>query len=389
MTVAAAALSITLSALPVFMLGSLAVLIRRELHFGETQLGATASLYYLASALASVPAGRFVERLGARRGIALAGAGSALAATGVAVAAHSWALLSLFMALAGVANGIALPATNLALARGIRRERQGVAFGFKQSNGPFATLLAGAAVPGIGLTIGWRWAFAFTAMAAVPLVAQGAFRRGALDPPVARDPADVSTAPLVVLAAAAACAVVAGSSLGAFYVESAVHHGLSPGAAGTWLAAGSVTGIGARVYWGSFGDRLHGGYLVVVSALLLGGVAGFALLGAGGAPAVLAAATLLTFVTGWAWPGLFNFAIVRGSPHAPAAATGITGTGQFGGGVVGPIGFGFLVERFSYQTAWLGAATAMLGAAVLVFAGNVLLRRQRAEARQPGAAAPR
>ena len=373
-TVGAAALSITLGALPVFLLGSLAVFIRRDLHFGETQLGATASLYYLASALASLPAGRLVERLGARRGVALAGAGSALAAVGVALAAHSWTLLVAFMVLAGVANGIALPASNLALARGIPDGRQGLAFGFKQSSGTIATLLAGTAVPVIGVTVGWRWAFALVAVAAVPLIVQGAGRRGPLAPPVHRGPGDVSTGPLVVLAVAAAGAVVAGSSLGAFYVESAVAQGLAAGVAGTWLAAGSVLGIVARVTWGWFGDHWDQGHLRAVSLLLLGGVIGFALLGVAPAVGWLAVGTLLVFVCGWAWPGLFNYTVVQRNPGAPAAATGITGTGQFAGGIVGPLGFGFTVERFSYEAAWLAVAAAMLTSAVLVYVASVQMR---------------
>ena len=373
-TVGAAALSITLGALPVFLLGSLAVFIRDDLQFGETQLGLTASLYYLASAAASVPAGRVVERLGARRGVALAAIGSALAAFGVASAVHSWALLVVFMVLAGLANGTALPASNLVLARGIPAERQGVAFGFKQSSGTIATLLSGTAVPVIALTIGWRWAFVFVGLAAVPLIVQGVRQRGALGPPARRGPSDVSTGPLAVLALAAAGGTVAGSAVGAFYVESMVSKGLSPGVAGTWLAVASVIGIAARVTWGWFGDHWDRGHLRVVSGLQVGGVVGFVLLGLAGAVGWLGVGTLLVFGSGWAWPGLFHYAIVRGNPSAPAAATGITGTGQFAGGIFGPLGFGFVVERFSYATAWLGVAAAMGSAAVLVFVASVMMR---------------
>jgi MFS family permease len=374
LTAAASALSITLGALPVFLLGGLAVFIRDDLGFGETQLGLAASLYYLSSAVTSVPAGRVVERLGARRGVALAGIGSALATFGIAVAGHNWPLLVLFMILAGVGNGIALPASNLAIARGIPVERQGVAFGFKQSSGTISTLLAGTAVPVIALTIGWRWAFAFVGMAAVPLVVQGARRRGPLAPRVRRQSSDVATGPLVVLALAAAGATVSGSALGAFYVESIVTKGLPPGVAGTWLAVASVIGIAARVTWGWFGDHWDRGHLRVVSALFVGGVVGFVLLGQAAAVAWLAFGTLLIFGSGWAWPGLFNYAVVRRNPSAPAAATGITGTGTFAGGILGPLGFGFLAERFSYGTAWLGVAAAMGSAAVLVFVASVMMR---------------
>lgn len=378
-TVGAAALSITLGALPVFMLGSLAVFIRDDLQFGETQLGLTASLYYLASAAASVPAGRVVDRLGAARGVALAGVGSAVAALGIAIAAHSWGLLVACMVLAGLANGVALPASNLALARGVPIERQGVAFGFKQSSGTISTLLAGTAVPLIALTIGWRWAFVCVGVAAAPLIIQGVRRGVQLGPPARRDRSDVPAGPLTVLAFAAAGGTIAGSAVGAFYVESMVTKGLSPGMAGTWLAVASVIGITSRVTWGWLGDRWTRGHLRVVSGLQVGGVAGFVLVGVAGAAGWLAVGTLLVFASGWAWPGLFHYAIVRRNPSAPATASGITGTGQFAGGIFGPLGFGFVVERFSYATAWLGVAAAMAGAAVLVFVASAMMRSHPAQ----------
>lgn len=376
---AAATLSITLGALPVFLLGSLAVFIREELSFGETQLGAAASLYYLASAGCSVPGGWLSERLGARRSVALAAAGTVVASLGIAVLARSWLVLVLFLMLAGVSNAIALPATNLAVARSVSPQRQGVAFGLKQSSGPFATLAAGVAVPLLGLTVGWRWAFVAAAAAAVPLILFGGIRADRRPRRATRQDGDVRTGPLVVLALAAACAVVAGSSLGAFYVQSAVARGVSAGTAGTLLAVGSVLGVLARIGWGWVGDRRRSLHFPMVTWLLTAGALGFALLGAAENAGLLLLATVLVFCTGWAWPGLFNFAVVDRNPAAPAAATGITATGQFAGGIVGPLGFGVLVEHSSYLIGWLAMAAAMALAGVLIQVGGRWLERGGAE----------
>jgi MFS family permease len=371
-TLATATASLTLGALPVFLLGALAVFIRQELHFGESRLGAAASLYYLSSAVMSVPGGWLAEWLGARRAIAVAAAGTAIAMAGAALLAASWWRLVACMVLAGMANGTALPATNLALVRGIPPARQGVAFGLKQSSGPFATLLAGAAVPALGLTVGWRWAFALAGVAALPLIVA---RRPAGTTVVGVQAANrVRTGPLVLLACAAAAAVIGGSSLGAFFVESAVFHGMAAGTAGTLLAVGSVLGVCARVGWGWVGDNTDTGHFAIVAGLLLCGAAGFALLGAPGT-LVLVAATVVVFCTGWAWPGVFNFAVVRRNPDAPAVASGITGSGQFAGGIVGPLGFGALVERTSYQVAWMSVGVCVCVAGVLVYTASRWLQR--------------
>lgn len=380
---AAATLSITLGALPVFLVGSLAVFIRDDLSFGETRLGAAASLYYLASAVCSVPGGRLCERLGARRSVAVAATGTMIASLGIAVLSQSWLELVLFLVLAGISNAIALPATNLAVARSVSPRRQGVAFGLKQSSGPFATLLAGAAVPLLGLTVGWRWAFVAAAAAAVPLIVVGVFQADQRPRPTLRHTGVTRTGPLVVLALGATCAVVAGSSLGAFYVQSAVTQGVPAGTAGTLFAAGSVLGVLARVGWGWIGDRRRSLHFAMVAGLLISGALGFALLGAADRIGLLAVATVLIFCTGWAWPGLFNFAVVDRTPAAPAAATGITGTGLFAGGIVGPLGFGGLVERTSYLAGWLTMAVAMVLAGVLIQIGGRWLQASGAAAGLP------
>ncbi|HYJ70041.1 MAG TPA: MFS transporter [Nocardioidaceae bacterium] len=367
---------ITLAAVPVFLLGALAVFIRDELRFDETQLGVAASLYYLTAALSATPGGRIVERIGEHRGIALAASGTTVAMLAIAALADSWADVVACMMLAGLANGFALPATNLGLARRIPPGRRGMAFGIKQSSGTLATLLSGAAVPILALTVGWRWAFAAAGAAGLPLIVWGIAGRPGRTGSAVRERHPIPTGPLVVLAAAGACGVVAGSSLASFYVESAVAQGIFSGTAGTLLAVGSVVGVAGRVGWGWLGDHCGSAEFRVMSGLLAVGAVGFILLGAATSSARLLLATLLIFGMGWAWPGLFNFAVSERIPAAPAAATGVIGTGLFAGGIVGPVGFGLLVHHASYRSAWSAVAATLLAAGVLVLIGGSWLQRR-------------
>ena len=93
---------------------------------------------------------------------------------------------------------------------------------------------------------------------------------------------------------------------------------------------------------------------------------------------LLVLATVLVFGAGWAWPSLLNFGVIARSPRGPAAASGILGTGQFGGGILGPLTFGLIVERSGYQSAWNAAAGALALAAVLTFTGGRWLERRTA-----------
>lgn len=228
----------------------------------------------------------------------------------------------------------------------------------------------------VGVTVGWRWAFAAAALVALayPTVAPSQGLQVRRKKAAVRD-GDAAMGPLLVLAAAGGLGAAALNAFGAFAVESTVALGWSAGAAGVLYAVGSIGGIAARVLNGWQADRRGHGHLSVVACLLAVGAVGIALLGV---PRGVAVGTFVVFTAGWSWPGLFNFAVVRMNPRAPAAATGITQTGIFVGGMVGPLAFGGLVETTSYAFVWSLAAAALLGAAALVMLGRALLRRDPA-----------
>ena len=91
----------------------------------------------------------------------------------------------------------------------------------------------------------------------------------------------------------------------------------------------------------------------------------------------------LAFGAGWAWPGLFNLAVVLANPASPGAATGITQTGTYMGAVLGPLLFGFLAEHLSFGWSWVVAAAYRLGGG-----GGHVDRAGNAPAR-PGERGPR
>ena len=169
-------------------------------------------------------------------------------------------------------------------------------------------------------------------------------------------------------------------TLGAFFVTAGVDAGLAEGTAGLVLAAGSALGIATRLAAGVQADRRGGGHLRVVALMLAGGAVVYCLLATETAWAFVGAGPL-AFATGWAWPGLFNLAVVRVNPNAPGAATGITQTGTYLGAVVGPVLFGVVAEHLSFRAAWLGAAGMALLAAMTIVGA-----RRRVRAWRDGAA---
>ncbi len=368
----------TATVLPAFLTGGLAVHVRDEFHFGTAALGLAVAAFFVTASVASAVMGRVVERIGPHRGMRLAAAGSAASLLGVALFARSWSGLVACLVLGGLANAVSHPAANLSLAREVPAGRQGLSFGIKQAAIPVATLLAGLAVPTIAATLGWRWAFAGGAALAlaVALLVPASTRRSIVRRSGVKGDKDARTGPLFLLALGIGLGSTAATPLGAFLVESSVAAGLRVETAGLLLASGSAASIAVRVLFGRLADEMSGGRLLLVAAMLATGVAGFVML-ATGEEALIVPGALLAFAAGWGWPGLFNFAVVKTSPGAPAAATGITQTGASGGAAVGPLVFGLVAEAASYQVAWFVCGAFALGALAAIVAGRRMILRDR------------
>jgi MFS family permease len=375
----------TACVLPSFLLGAMAVQVRRDLDFSAAGIGLAFGMFFLAASAASAVGGRIAERIGAVRAMRLAGAISGLAGLVLAATARSFVTLLIPLAVAGAANAVCQPAANLLIARSVPAHRQGVGFAIKQSAIPMATLLAGFAVPSLALTIGWRWAYvaaALLALGTLPLISSlsavstvtsvpsPAPRAEAT--PERRRKADVPLGLMALLTIGIGFGAAAGGTLGSFLVSGAVDAGVSEGAAGLVLTAGSLAGITVRLAAGAQADRRDGDHLRVVALMLALGAATFALM-AVDEPWSYVVAGPAGFCTAWAWPGLFNLAVVQANPSHPAAATGITQTGTYIGAVSGPLLFGVLADHTSYPAAWLVAAAFAIVAAVVMAAGQTRL----------------
>lgn len=377
-TTAVATLSTVACVMPAFLTGASGVFLRAELGFDEAGLGLAVAAFMTATALSSALLGRLAERLGAGNVLVVSSLSSAAVLLGISVLARNLFHLAALLAIGGLCNAATQPAANLALARGAAG-RPALMFGVKQSAIPVATLLAGASVPLISLTVGVRWAFAAGAAFAVA-VAWFVPRR--LAPALPRTTrrvreGDAAIGPLVALAVAMGVGTAAAVSIGAFLVESAVAGGMAASAAGWLLVVGSVSGILSRLFVGWLSDRFPGRALYTVVVMLsLGGV-GYALLSISG-PALLIVGTLFAYAAGWGWTGLMFFAVVRLNPNAPAAATGIVQAGGAGGSAIGPLVFGYVVTISSYTLAWSLAAGAAFLSALLVLLSRIWLLRDRA-----------
>lgn len=363
------------SNMPLWLVSALSVQMRAELGYGIVALGGAVALQRLGGASLAWPLGRLADRVGPTRAMQVAAAIAAIASFGVAAFVHGFGMLAVMLLISGASNALGQTAANLALVRAVPGNRQGTAFGIKQSALPVGSLLAGLAVPLIALTVGWRWAFvlagglAVLVLVSVPRKRDQRYRR-----PEGVKNRVIRRSPLVVMAIGLFFGMGAAMSLTTYTVESATAAGVAEGAAGLLLTLGSAASITIRLLAGRLADRRAGRHLVTVARMQFAGAIGLLLI-ASGIPSLLLLGTLIAFALGWGFNGVFWFAIVRMSPATPAAASGLVMPGGMLGGVAGPLVFGTIAEAVGFSAAWLMAATWSTLAGTLMLTGRWLLRR--------------
>jgi len=353
---------VTVGVLPVFLLGGLAVQVRDELGLSVSLLGLAGSVFFAVSALAARPLATVTERVGPTVSLRIAAVGSAVCLFGLALSPSTpWLLAALCCA--GMPTALSQPASNEMIMARVPLGHRGFAFAVKQSAIPLSTLLAGLAVPAVALTVGWRWAFALAGMLALAsalVVPRMAWSRAV---PAEQRRGGSTGLLLLALAAVTAMGAAAANAMGTFVTLNAVEVGYDEAAAGLMLALGSAVGLSARLAAGAVADRARPDLLRMVAVMLALGSVGYALL-AIGHPVTFLVGLLFGFGAGWAWPGVFNFAVAARFPGRVTSATSVTQTGVYTGAAAGPLLFGLISEHAGTPAAWV-AACAMTIAATL------------------------
>jgi MFS family permease len=362
------------SVMPVFLLGALAPLMSDDLGLTPLSLGAAVAAFYLAAALGSFFLAPFADTSGVWRVTNLSLLVVALTSASMVLFADTLARLFAIILLAGLVNGCIQPATNVIVSRFIPAGSQGLAYGLKQSAIPLSTMFGGIAVPTIGLTLGWRWAFmlsVFTALMVLMITPKG---REIKIPRGKRKTMPLARKILIPLTVMMGLAAGVSNAMAAFLALSITAQGHSASYAGLVIAAGSLICVIMRIGLGVAADRWKLPLLRMAAMLLLIGAASYLVLAYSEALHLLTIASLLAFGFGWGWSGLLLLAIGRASSGAVGAVTGVTHAGVYIGGVLGPVFFGWIAQAHSFTLAWQSLTVISVIAAGLSIRISVLLR---------------
>ena len=143
------------------VLGILAPTLQRELHWTEADYGDIVSWFSFAYAFGFLVAGRVIDWIGVRRGLA-----AAVVAWSVAAIAHAFARtaagFSIARAMLGVSESAIFPGSIKAIAEWFPQKERALATGIFNAGTNTGAILTPLLVPWIALTWGWQSAFVVT-----------------------------------------------------------------------------------------------------------------------------------------------------------------------------------------------------------------------------------
>ncbi|MFD7434042.1 MFS transporter [Streptomyces sp. NPDC059861] len=364
------------SMMQLFLLGALGPRLVTELGVSPTVLGLTTTVGFATATVLSPVGGRVVDRVGPRRCLVALLAVSALALALIGAAPGAGFLLAA-VALGGVPQALANPATNKAILAVVPPARRGSVTGMKQSGVQLGAFAAGLPLAALAAVAGWRGAV-WTAAGAAVVAAVWAARALPGDPPAKSTPAAWvprgTIAWLMVFSVLLGCGIASVNTYLALY--GAQRLGLGATAAGALVAVLGVAGIAGRVGWSKLAGRP--GRSVWLPGLLA----------AGAVPAALLLA-LSSYAPGLAWAaavavGVFAVSanavsmvlvMQRAAPGRAGQDSALVSAGFFAGFAIGPPVFGLLAEAGRYGAGWVLVAGEFAGAGVV--AGLWALRGRR------------
>ena len=340
----------------------LATELARDLALSPRFVGVFVGIVYAASAIASLVSGAFIVRHGTIRTsqvcVVLCAAGIAFMPLVAAQASSTLALLAIAPALIGAGYGPITPASSHLLARTAPPARRALTFSIKQTGVPAGVAIAGAALPPIALTLGWRAAFVAIAILGVAIALLSQLSRNTLDAdrspgrsiartellaPVRRVLATPALAELAWVAFVYAATQVCLTSFLVVYLADAL--GFSIVTAGLALTVANGGGIVGRIVWGAIADRFVRPRTLLAAIGLLAASGAFATAFFSEAwplPALLVVCAVFG-ATAIGWNGVQLSELARHAPAGEAGAiTGAAGFIGFTGVVVGPPMFALL-----------------------------------------------
>ncbi|TDL31005.1 MFS transporter [Jeotgalibacillus sp. S-D1] len=375
--------------------GPLGILIGEDFSLTKAQIGLLPSALFAGQALASVPAGFMVDRLGSR--LLLMSSAFCLGGSFIIITFQSqyWLLL-LFIVIGGLGYGAMHPVTNRGIIYWFHQKQRGTAMGIKQMGITLGSALAGLLLLPLAAVHGWRLVLC---IAGVSLLLAGiaAFIHY-------RDPAEVQVnasrqsiksfylsllkmarhKPLLFVSLSALFLNGSQMCLNTYIVLYAYEKiGISLFYAGMLFVISEISGSFGRIGWGVISDRFFNGkrviILVIIAILTAAASMGIAFIPTGTS---FIAIVPVVIIFGFAVSGFNGIWMNLASELVPKEQTGLSSgfsimVGSLGVMIVPPF-FGVMVDQSgSYTAGWLTITCLMAVVLTMLLFLNKFMKNER------------
>ena len=390
----------TFALFPPFLVGALSPEIQVGRAVSAQQVGIGVGGFFAVSSVSALVLRGLIDRKGPAFGLRAAAFATASCCLAIAIFPMGAAFTVVAVAMGGVGNAFATPASSWVLLAFSPAGRGPLVFGVKQAVVALPSLIGGLLLPVVVALGGWRLAFvgvSVLVLLLLPLRRAGkaydailsrhsprlvtiSAQPGEGEPETSQAFRD-SPATLRFLGLMFFFGLVAAVCLTTYLVDALVAAEISPAVAGLTLAAGAMLAMVVRVALGWRMGRNPDAALSVSARLFSIGSSGFVMLALGftidlgaAGDALLVSGGLIAFGIGWGWSGLALFDVAHSNPTQIGRSTSFILVGSALGGAFGPIFAGFIYEGLGSAALWV---VCFLSMQVASLSANLAVRRRR------------
>jgi MFS transporter, ACS family, hexuronate transporter len=259
----------------------LGVLIGADLSLSKAQIGMLPAGLFLGQALASIPAGFLVDRLGSRKLLLVLSMFLGCGFIFSTFFTHFWSML-VFVVIGGVGYGAMHPVSNRGIIYWFTQTQRGTAMGIKQMGVTLGSALSAVILLPIGASYGWRTAVIGAAMLLIltGVLSFFQYRDSSTAPQGSNDQrlsvfyksmwSMIRNRPLLLVSLSALGLNGAQMCLNTYLVLFAYEKmGISLFLSGLLLVISEACGSFGRVAWGVISDRVFNGERVVIVLIIV------------------------------------------------------------------------------------------------------------------------
>lgn len=362
---------------PFYFYGALSVQIIQDLNYNPASHGYGATAFYLFAAVFAAMLGRVSDNTNPIATIRVSLTITLISNLGIAFS-NSLITMGIFLGLGGIGNALSTPGIARFVQQSIKYNRQGLAYGVKQSATGISTLIGGAAIPFVADPGQWRFVFltgAVFCLGLIILVGEFQSKARLITSVITHIKTQKNVTKKAVIYSNQVKLIGIGFGVGAavgaglisYLALSNFEAGITGKQAGLVLVYSSIGSIVTRLVILILMDLTSWDAIRVCALMMTIGAVGIFGLATMNGDLVLVS-SVISYSMGWGWVGLIGYKLLRISDTNLGTNTGFIQSAAAIGSLTGPLMLSVVYNFGGFILIWITSGLALiLAMALLLF----------------------